>query len=135
MAGLDGTVPPTARRVLMTGEQVLVVDAVGAALGSCGFTTTELPFAAAAQDGTTPSADAGVLFCDPRSPTSLRVAKRIMARVPIPWVVVSSGPKGPVWDDLRCAGARDVVEPSISVARLATILTALLPEGSASLKD
>lgn len=122
--GTDG-VAGRGREVLLSGDQQLVVDAVGTALSDFGFALTRIPFAAPEGFQATSTARAGVLLCDPELAPMLLVASSIIERIPLAWVVVSSASRGPGWEALCAAGARKVVGPELSVAQLTMIVDGL----------
>jgi hypothetical protein len=121
-----GGVAGRGRDVLLSGDQQLVVDAVGTALAGFGFALTRVPFATPERCEASPATRVGVLLCDPELPPTLLIASRIIARIQLPWVVVASTSRGPGWDALSTSGARTVVGHGVSVVQLTRIIDGLL---------
>ena len=94
----------------------MVAEAVAAGLVGCDFVATALPWpgdlpAGVEYSAARPQQDVGLLINDVDSWPRLRGARSLITKVPLPWVVLTAAPHGPMWGALLDAGAK-VVLPS-----------------------
>src|SRR5690348_5240380 len=100
--------------VLVASELALVAEAVAAGLVGCDFVAAALPWpgdegAGAEEPAPRPEQDVGLLINDVDSWPRLRSARSLIIKVPLPWVVLTAAPYGPMWGALLDAGARVVL--------------------------
>ena len=110
--------------MLVASELPLVAEAVAAGLVGCDFVATALSWPG---DGTAdpvvrPEQDVGLLINDVDSWPSLRAARSLIGRIPLPWVVLTAAPRGPTWGALLEAGARLVLPSSTGFTGVDTAL-------------
>jgi DNA-binding NarL/FixJ family response regulator len=102
--------------VLVASDLSLVAEAVRAGLAGWDFEATTLQWSEQQETGEVspcPGQDVGLLISDVDSWLRLRTARSLITRVPLPWVVLTAAPHGPMWGALLDAGARAVL-PSTS---------------------
>lgn len=118
--------PP--RHVVVTSDQSLVADTVGAALVSSGMEVTRIgwqsgrriPVPRAAEP-----ADVGVMLCDLDSLPRLAEAQQLVRRVVVPWVVLTGSRRGPLWGAMLEAGAIAVLRSTCSLDELREAIEAV----------
>ncbi|MEO5852664.1 MAG: LuxR C-terminal-related transcriptional regulator [Nocardioides sp.] len=123
------------RRVAITSDQSLVAEAVGAALTSRGFDVLMVRWpatplrdehvAAAPTPPTSSPPDVALLLSDLDHPARVAAAVQLMLRLPVPWVVLSGAPRGPVWGELLEVGAAVVAPSSTTLEEVAPTLLAV----------
>jgi DNA-binding NarL/FixJ family response regulator len=108
---------PSGWCVGVASEQALVAEAIRASLESRDFRARVLRWPAAQlarprraprQDGEE-GPDVGLLVSDLDRPARVRAATLLLGRVPIPWIVLTAAPRGPMWGAVLDAGARLVL--------------------------
>lgn len=106
----------------------MIAETVGAALGWRGFNVrvVRLDARPVTEPFESAPAEAGLLISDLASYRSIRVARAMTARVVLPWVVVTSASRGPVWGALLESGASRVGDSSNSIVEIATLLESLV---------
>ncbi|MCW2772562.1 MAG: DNA-binding response regulator, NarL/FixJ family, contains and domain [Nocardioides sp.] len=121
-----------ALRTVVAGDQTLVVEAVGNALRLHGLDalTMVLPLGGprdvtAYECRAERELEAGVLISSLETPSDL-VAIGRLARISVPWVVVTSAPRGPWWGAALLVGAAVVVDDRTSVAALTATVNHLI---------
>jgi DNA-binding NarL/FixJ family response regulator len=107
---MSGSEPATRLSVAVASEQALVADAVRASLASRDFQATALRWPGEQLTGrrrptTREGQDVGLLISDLDRWPRLRAASLLVARVPVPWVVLTAAPYGPMWGAMLESGA------------------------------
>ncbi len=113
--------------MVVASELALVAEAVGAGLSGCDFEASTLPWprdqeAAGPESASDLGADVGLLITDVDGWLRLRTARSLIARVPLPWVVLTAAPHGPLWGALLDAGARVVLPSSTGLRAVRRVL-------------
>lgn len=121
---------PAEIRVVVSGEQWLVAEAVRAAL-----TTRDIDAWMLRWPGDTPAAprprsrgqaarspDVGLLISDLDRWGRLRTAGVVLGRVPTRWVVITGAPRGPIWGAMLEGGARTVMSSEAGLDEIARVL-------------
>jgi DNA-binding NarL/FixJ family response regulator len=113
---MTGSEPLHQRSVAVASEQALVADAVRASLSSRHFRASTLRWpgeqAPGARRTSRDAAEVGLLISDLDRWPRLRAASLLLTRVPLPWVVLTAAPRGPMWGAVLEAGARHVLPSS-----------------------
>ncbi len=124
-------------RVVLASELSLVAEAVGVGLASRGFEAALLPWSGedhlqAAGDPIPRSGeDVGLLISDLNSWPRVRAALLLITQVRLPWLVLTSAPRGPMWGAVLDAGA-GLVLPSNT--RLETVCKAVVKAARGTLQ-
>lgn len=105
-------------RVAVTSDQSLIADTVSAALASSGFHVSRVPW----DVGDTPPrprtedpVEVGVMLCDLQPAWRLAAARRRVRRTPVPWLVLTGAPPGPLWGGMLESGATSVHRSSATL--------------------
>jgi len=106
--------------VVVASELSLVAQAIGAGLAGWDFEVTTLQ--RTGDSVRLPCHDVGLLITDVDSWLRLRSARSLIARVPLPWVVLTAAPYGPMWGALLDAGARVVLPSSTGFKAVRKVL-------------
>lgn len=127
------TGPPTFDwAIVVTSEESLVAESVAAALAQRGFEPRVVAPGTAggrvSADSSTAPARAGLLMSGLDSYRSIGVAQDHIESIDVPWLVVSGAPRGPAWGALLESGASRVVDSSVSLVEIATLLESLVLE-------
>lgn len=128
--------PAPRLRVLVASDQALVAEVVSLALEERGFETSVFrwPAASVSEVSLRPALEighgvaplAGALFVSELDrPHRVEGALRLIRRLPLPWVILSQEPRGPLWGELLESGASVVSPASASLDDVATTLGAL----------
>ncbi|WP_459985357.1 helix-turn-helix transcriptional regulator [Nocardioides sp. AN3] len=107
---MSGSQPAQRLRIAVASEQALVADAVRASLASRGFAATVVrwpgePRGGIRRGGSRDGYDVGLLISELDRWPRLRAAALLISRVPLPWVVLTAVPNGPMWGAVVEAGA------------------------------
>jgi DNA-binding NarL/FixJ family response regulator len=110
---MSGTERAAADGVAVASEQALVAQAVRASLASRDFRARVLRWPGEAggprrpnlREGQGVRREVGLMITDLDRWPRLRAASLLLARVPLPWVVLTSAPRGPMWGAVLEAGA------------------------------
>jgi hypothetical protein len=120
---------PARLRVLVASDQVLVADTVQVALTSQGHevVVTRWSRDARALPRRRPPAggspvDVGLLICELDRWSRLDVAASIVARIRMPWLTLTSAPRGPAWGALLAAGVELVLPVEVGLEPLSDLL-------------
>jgi DNA-binding NarL/FixJ family response regulator len=108
---------------VVTSELVLVAETVGVGLVERGFDAAPLDWPAeppgdGGHRGRAAGADVGLLISDLGSWKRLRTAWLLVARNPLPWVVVTTAPQGPMWGAALDAGACVVLPGTVGLKQV-----------------
>lgn len=106
-----------ARHVVVTSDQSLIADTVGAALAGPALLVIRVPWQAEETwtvVAETP-ADAGVLLCDLQPPPRLTRVCAVLRRWALPWLVLTGAPRGALWGAVLEAGAAGVLRHTCSL--------------------
>ena len=97
---MSGSEPTGRLCVAVASEQALVAEAVRASLSSRDFQASTLRWPGERQVGSRRSAsdgaDVGLMITDLDRWSRVRAASLLLTRVPLPWVVLTAAPKGPM---------------------------------------
>jgi DNA-binding NarL/FixJ family response regulator len=110
------------RQVVVTSDQSLIADTVGAALAGPDLVVTRLPWRV--ESGRVPhprtreAAEVGVLLCDLQPLPRLGEAQAVVQRLAIPWIVLTGAERGPLWGAVLEAGAVAVLSNTCSLDEL-----------------
>jgi hypothetical protein len=115
--------------VLLASDQVLVADTVRLALATQGHEVVVTRWSRDAralprrqpQAGGSP-VEVGLLICGLDRWSRLDVAASIVARISMPWLALTSAPRGPAWGALLAAGAELVLPVGIGLESLSELL-------------
>lgn len=115
-------------RIVVTSEQTLSSEAVSTALAERGDLVESLAWSA--QPGGFPprprtAYDVGLLISELDRWRRLGEAGRVMASLPIPWVVLTSAPYGPLWGAMIDFGARVVLSEQTPLDSVYDVLGAV----------
>lgn len=106
-------------------EQSLIGDAVCTALRSRGFIPRRVPWAR--DDAPLPRSggrfDVGLLVCELDRWQRVRATGVMLRSLPIPWVVLTGAPAGPLWGAAYDQGAAAVIPSSTPLDAVVTALT------------
>ncbi len=105
------------RRVVVVSDETLVAETVSAALRTRGFDSG---------DESSGAADAGLLIGAMETYGDVAAARALIAKLDVPWLVVSGASRGPVWGALLESGASRVVESSTSIEVITATLDSLI---------
>jgi DNA-binding NarL/FixJ family response regulator len=113
--------PP--RHVVVTSDQSLIADTVGAALAGPDLVVTRLrwqqePAVRVPEPRTRETAEVGVLLCDLQPLPRLGEAQALVQRVVIPWIVLTGAERGALWGAMLEAGAVAVLSNTCSLEDL-----------------
>ena len=115
--------------MLVASDQVLVADTVQVALTSQGHevVVTRWSGDARALPRRRPPAggsltDVGLLICELDRWSRLDVAASIVARISVPWLALTSAPRGPAWGALLAAGVELVLPVETGLEPLSDLL-------------
>jgi RNA polymerase sigma factor (sigma-70 family) len=125
------TPPPGHLRVLVASDQALIAEAVRAALASRGHDTLVVRWPGgprlparrrpAAAPGVT---QVGLLLSDLDRWSRIRAAMLVVERIDVPWVALTTAPRGPAWGALLAAGAEVVLPSTTRLDHISELLTA-----------
>lgn len=102
-------------RLVIASDHALIAEAVAAALESRGCHAVRVPWPDEfdeATDGERPPlvpVDTGLAMCELTNFRHLRKARVLVAAVPVPWLLLTSAPRGPLWGALLEVGVRSVL--------------------------
>ncbi|SFC27601.1 DNA-binding response regulator, NarL/FixJ family, contains REC and HTH domains [Nocardioides terrae] len=115
---MSGSEPAGQYGVAVASEHALVADAVRTSLADRGFESTVLRWPGERLAGPRRPApsragpDVGLLISDLDRWTRVRASTLLLSRVPVPWVVLTGAPDGPMWGAALEAGATLVLPSS-----------------------
>lgn len=110
----------------------LVADAVSSALGGHGYDVVTAPWPDARRRRgssvvlTDLTADAGLLMCDLTPAPRLREARQCVAVAPLPWLLLTGSPEGPLWGAMLDAGVHGILPSSASLTEVVDAIDHLL---------
>jgi DNA-binding NarL/FixJ family response regulator len=118
---------PIAVHAAIAAEQSLVGDAVGTALHSRGFITTLVhwPGGGVPLPRSGETFDVGLLVCEMDRWPRVRASGVVLRGLPIPWVVLTGAPMGPLWGAAYEHGAAVVLPSTTPLDKVVETLTAL----------
>lgn len=111
---------PDTCRVVVRSDEALVAETVRIALAARGLGLVD-------PDDPSPQvrADAGLLITGLTSLRTVGEAQQVIAGSDLPWAVVATTPRGPGWAAVCAAGARLVVDSTVSLEQIAAALVGL----------
>jgi DNA-binding NarL/FixJ family response regulator len=114
--------------VVVTSDLALVAETVGASLASCQLDVMTIPWPAGLNEPDEPLAKPVLLGVGPRAGQAvgllineldswprLRGAQRLIASLPLSWVVLTATPVGPMWGAMLEAGALVVLPSTVDL--------------------
>jgi DNA-binding NarL/FixJ family response regulator len=123
---------PGRLRVLVVSDQVLVADTVQVALTSQGHEVVVIRWSndARALPRRRPQPggsrmDVGLLICELDRWSRLDVAVSIVARISVPWLALTSAPRGPAWGALLAAGVELVLPVETGLEPISDLLVSV----------
>ncbi|MGH3413874.1 MAG: helix-turn-helix transcriptional regulator [Marmoricola sp.] len=125
--------PADMPRVVVMSSQQLIRDAIRTALRSMGFATASL----AAPIGASRVHEvrrwiakvhpaAGLLVTDLDDAARLREAVSVVTAFPLPWILLTDTPRGPLWGALFDAGAREILPTTATLEELSQSVLAIV---------
>lgn len=120
--------------VLVTSDQALIAEAIGAALESRSEVVARVPWAVEPGEPLEPGT-VGLLLSDLDRPYRVRRARQILLAVPVPWLVLTTVVKGPVWGGVLDAGARLVGPSSTTLEDLLVLIGVVRAGGGTSASE
>ncbi len=122
-------------RLIITSDHGLIAEAVGAALESRGCQAVRIPWTSSGHEHVEPPsavrAVTGLAMCDLTPARRLREARAMVASVPVPWLLLTSAPRGPLWGALMESGVRSVLPSGTTLDEVVTELRAVADGGGA----
>jgi two-component system nitrate/nitrite response regulator NarL len=115
-------------RVLVASEQALIAEAVRTALASRGHEALVVRWPggprppAQRRPPTHGETQVGLLLSDLDRWSRIRAATLIVERISIPWMALTTSPRGPAWGGLLAAGARIVLPSTTRLDRITELL-------------
>lgn len=118
------------RRIAVASDQSLVAEAVRTALMSRGFAASVVAWPsskkAASSNGAPLRADAGLLLCDLEPAPRLREARSVVGQAEMPWLLLTSAVRGPLWGALLDRGVDAVLSSSTTLDEVVAALDDLM---------
>jgi DNA-binding NarL/FixJ family response regulator len=135
--------PPTPReslRVAVASDQSLIAEAVRMALTSRGHDAVVIrwPGDAVPHPRAAPrprSLDAGLLLSDLDRWSRVRAAEMVLGRIKVPWLALTTAPRGPAWGAVLEAGARLVLPSTTRLDRIVDVLVEVVQGRAATTPD
>jgi DNA-binding NarL/FixJ family response regulator len=122
---------PERLRVLVASDQALIADAVRAALASRGHDARVVRWPGDGAHGLrrrptgrVPMVEVGLLLSDLDRWSRIRAAALVVERIRVPWVVLTTSPRGPAWGGVLSAGAQVVVPGTTRLDGIGDLLLA-----------
>lgn len=122
-------------RVAVASEQSLIAESVRAALVDAGYDAfvlrwpaspaSPVPPVAAGQSRPVVAPDLALMLCDFAGTAQVDVARRLIERVDVPWVVLTGVPPGPAWGAVLESGAETVMPTSTTLEKLTLVIEGL----------
>jgi DNA-binding NarL/FixJ family response regulator len=115
--------PPPPRHVVVTSDQSLIADTVGAALAGTQIVVSRVPWRSGSElrvpvPRPAGPVDVGVLLCDLQPWQRVGEAQEMIRDLAIPWVVLTEVGRGPLWGAMLEAGAVAVLRSTSSLRQL-----------------
>jgi two-component system nitrate/nitrite response regulator NarL len=129
---------PERLRVLVASDQALIADAVRAALASRGHDALVVRWPG---DTRAPGArrqglpvrrasmtEVGLLLSDLDRWSRIRAAMLVVERIGVPWVALTTSPRGPAWGGILEAGAKVVLPGTTRLDHISDLLLAVVQQ-------
>jgi RNA polymerase sigma factor (sigma-70 family) len=124
---------PERLRVLVASDQALIAEAVRAALASRGHDAlvvrwpgdTRVP-GPRRQPARGVTLEVGLLLSDLDRWSRIRAATMIVERIHVPWVALTTSPRGPVWGAVLAAGAKVVLPGTTRLDSISDLLVSVV---------
>jgi two-component system nitrate/nitrite response regulator NarL len=124
---------PERLRVLVASDQALIADAVRAALSSRGHDAlvvrwpgdTRAP-GLRRQVRRTAMMEVGLLLSDLDRWSRIRAAMVVVERIGVPWVALTTAPRGPAWGGILTAGAKVVLPGTTRLEHISDLLLSVV---------
>lgn len=121
---------PERLRILVASEHALVAEAVRAALTSRGHEAAVIGWPGDSRRGprqrreppAAPVAEVGLLLSDLDRWSRIRAAMQVVEQTRVPWVVLTTAPRGPAWGAVLAAGCRVVMPERTGLDRVGDVL-------------
>jgi two-component system nitrate/nitrite response regulator NarL len=134
---------PDPLRVLVAADHVLVGGAVKAALARRGLQVVVIRWPsskrrASRRRAPPPAAsmtEVGLLLCDLESAVRIEAARSIVEGIPVPWLVLTTSPRGPTWGGLLDAGAAVVLSADTGLEHVCSVLSSVARQLVATPED
>jgi DNA-binding NarL/FixJ family response regulator len=116
--------------VAVASDRSLVGDAVSAALSGSDLDIVRIPWPGESPEGDTgwpPGTDPpqlALLLCD-LGPASFEAARRVVARHPTRWLLLTDAPRGPLWGAMLDAGVTSIRRNGTTIAEVLDIIASL----------
>jgi RNA polymerase sigma factor (sigma-70 family) len=126
------TSPPGRLRVLVASDQALIAEAVRVALASRGHDALVVrwPGGPRVPARRRPDADGvtqvGLLLSDLDRWSRIRAATLVVEQIAVPWVALTTAPRGPSWGGLLAAGAEVVLPGTTRLEHISELLTSAI---------
>lgn len=124
---------PQRLRVLVASDQALIADAVRAALVSRGHDALVVRWpgdnhASARRRPVTRVAmtEVGLLLSDLDRWSRIRAAALVVERISVPWVALTTSPRGPAWGGVLSAGAKVVLPGTTQLDNISDLLLSVV---------
>lgn len=126
------TSPPGQLRVLVASDQALIAEAVRAALASRRHDALVIrwpggpPVAVHRRPAADGATQVGLLLSDLDRWSRIRAAMLVVERIDVPWVALTTAPRGPAWGGLLAAGAEVVLPSTFGLDHISELLASAI---------
>jgi len=124
---------PERLRVLVASDQALIADAVRAALASRGHEALVVRWpgdirvpAVRRRSPKVPLTEVGLLLSDLDRWSRIRAATLVVEQIRVPWVALTTSPRGPAWGGVLAAGARVVLPGTTRLDNISELLLSVV---------
>jgi two-component system nitrate/nitrite response regulator NarL len=124
---------PERLRVLVASDQALIADAVRAALASRGHDALVVRWPGEVRSPSgkrdvrrSARTEVGLLMSDLDRWSRIRAARLVVERIRVPWVALTTAPRGAAWGGLLAAGARLVLPGSTGLDGIGELLSGVV---------